>query len=63
MRERPDVWLVVRESGAATPSGLSEHGHAFAVDFKYQGPSTAPPPPPTAAPDQIRHTPVAALRP
>jgi Peptidase A4 family len=51
------------KSGAATPSGLSGHGDAFAVDFKYEGPSTAPPPPPTAAPDQIRHTPVAALHP
>lgn len=50
------------KSGAATPGSLSGHGNAFDVDFKYEGPSTAPPPPPTAAPDQIRHTPLAALR-
>jgi hypothetical protein len=59
----PQPVSLAPKSGTATPSGLSGHGDAFAVDFKYEGPSTAPPPPPTAAPDQIRHTPVAALRP
>ncbi len=47
-------------SGEATPDGLSHHGSSFTVTFK-QG-ATPAPPPPIAAPDQLRHASRAPLR-